>query len=380
MPKAFPPYTNGQPLPRNIIEKIVNWIDQGAKNDNGEVAYSNITKKVFITNQASDYVAVVNLENNHLVRLIDVGGRNNVTQPLDSPHVIVVDNQGRYFYVSLIAEGYLEKYDAVTYEKKGRMYIGSSPAHIVLNSTGTIGYITDFTTAGSIKEFDTQTMTIIGNITEFRMKSPHGLRLSHNGTFLLCTTYVSEFLYLINTSDNNIEDVVPIDPSVPQNGTGTQNFLPYQIAITPDDRYAFISCSVSNDVRVFDIQTRTFIHTIPVGQKPLALEISPDGSWCYVPNRNSNSVSVISTQSMSVVKTIINAGAQPHMIDFTADGHYAYISCESNNGTFAHHPPVGSKKPGTTCVVDVWADHVKIKDIEMASFPAGVCVTPGIGN
>jgi DNA-binding beta-propeller fold protein YncE len=67
--------------------------------------FFNIPRKAFITNQASDYVAVVNLDNNHLIRLLDVGGRNNQTQPLDSPHYIMVDKDGRYFYVSLIAEG-----------------------------------------------------------------------------------------------------------------------------------------------------------------------------------------------------------------------------------------------------------------------------------
>jgi len=380
MPKAFPPYTNGQPMPRNIVEKIAAWIDQGAKNDAGEVAFSNITRKAFITNQASDYVAVVNLDNNHLVRLIDVGGRNNQTQPLDAPHVIIADNQGINFYVSLVSEGYVEKYNAMTYQRTGRLFIGSSPAHIVINNAGTTGYVTDFTTAGSIKVFDTQSMTIINNITEFRMKSPHGLRLSHTGNLLFASTSVSEFLYIIRTSDYTIEDVIPVDPSVPPNGNGTQNFAPYQVAVTPDDKYAFVACRKANDVRVFDIINRVFIQNIPVGLNPLAHEISPDGRWCYVPNQASNSVSVIDITTMSVVKTVTGVGAQPHTVDFTQDGHYAYVSCESTRGTFVHHPPVGSKKPGTTCVIDVRAGHVKIKDIEMASFPAGLSITPGKGN
>jgi len=378
MPKALMPYSNGQPLPRNIIEKIAKWIDQGAKNDNGQVAYSNITRKAFITNQASDYVAVVNLDNNHLTRFIKVG--EPPAGIIASPHVIITDNPGAYFYVSLIKEGYLEKYDAATYEKKGRMYIGASPAHIVINNAGTIGYITDFTTAGSIKVFDTQTMTIINQITEFRMKNPHGLRLTHNGNLLIGATTASELLYIIRTSDNQVDGAYQVDPSVPPNGNGTGNFSPYQVAITPDDKYAYVTCRKSNDVRVFDIINRTFIKNITVGLNPLALEISPDGRWCYVPNQASNSVSVIDLLSNTVVKTVSSAGVQPHTVDFTSDGHYAYVTCESNTGSFVHHPTTGSQKPGTTCVIDVWAGHIKIKDIEMASFPAGISITPGNGN
>ncbi len=380
MPQRLLPYTQGMPLASNQLLKIVDWINQGAKNDNGEVAFSNITNKAFITNQASDLVAVVNLDNNHLVRLIDVGGRNNTNQPIDAPHIVTVDNQGMYFYVSLIAEGYMEKYDTRTYQKIGRIFIGTSPSHIVISNDGTTGYITDFTTSGSIKVFDTQTMTITNSITELRMNRPHGLRLSHNGNLLFTATTTSEFLYVINTSNNNIENVVQIDPTVPPGGGGTTNFLPYQVAVTPDDKYAYISCRKSNDVRVFDIQTRTFILNIPTGLNPLALEISPDGRWCYVPNQTSNSVSVIDLLTNTVIKTISNVGAQPHKIDFTADGHYAYITCESTSGGFVHHPATSGKKPGTTAVVDVWAGHNKIKDIEMASFPAGICITPGLGN
>jgi YVTN family beta-propeller protein len=128
---------------------------------------------------------------------------------------------------------------------------------------------------------------------------------------------------------------------------------------------------------IFWVRLSNIIH---VGLNPLSLEISPDGRWCYVPNRNSNSVSVIDVQTMTVVKTIAEVGIQPHTIDFTADGHYAYVSCESQSGSFVHHPSTGSNKPGTTAVIDVWNGHIKIRDIEMASFPAGMSITPGRGN
>ncbi len=383
MPQAQVPYTNGQPLPRNLIELIANWINQGAKNDAGEVAFSNVTRKAFITNQASDYVAVVNLDNNRLIRLIDVGGRDNRSQPLDAPHVIITDDQGRYFYVSLIAEGYIEKYDAVTYERVGRMYAGLSPAHIVISDDGTKGWYSNFDatlTEKRIKQFDTQSMTITSVIEEFRMTKPHGMRITHNGNLLLMCTEGSEFMYVIQTSDNQILDIVPMDASVPPNGNGTNNFIPYQVAISRDDAYAFVSNLKSNDVRVFDIASRTFVQTIPVGLNPLALEISPDGRWCYVPNRNSNSVTVIDVLTRTVVKTITSVGAQPHKIDFTEDGHYAYVTCESVNGSFAHHPSTASTKAGTTAVIDVWGGHNKVQDIEMASFPAGISITPGRGN
>ncbi|MGI0016977.1 MAG: hypothetical protein ACREBU_26440, partial [Nitrososphaera sp.] len=290
------------------------WINEGAKNDNGEVAFSNITRKAFISNQASDYIAVVNLDNNFLVRLVDVGGRNNQTQPLDVPHHVTVDNQGRYFYPALIAEGYLEKLDSVTYEKVGRLFLGSAPAEIFLLSNGTKGYVTNWDASGlerNVKFIDTQNMTVLDTISDIRMKATHGARITHDDNYLIVISQLSEYILVIRTSDNQIEDAVPVDDLVPPNGNGTNLFLPYSISITPDDRYGFITCPKSNDVRVFDIQSRNIIRRIFVSQYPLMAEVSPDGQWCYVPNRNSNSVSVINIQTFSVIKTIPNVGVQP---------------------------------------------------------------------
>jgi YVTN family beta-propeller protein len=383
MPISKPPYTYGNPLPRNLVQTLMAWINQGAKNDNGQVAYSDITRKAFVTNQAADLIAVVNLDNNFVVRMIKAGERSS-NQPLASPHFLIADKQNRYLYLSLIAEGFLEKYDAVTYQKVGRMYAGLSPAHIVLNNAGTKGYFSDFDatlTEKNIKAFDTQTMTITSIIADPRMSTPHGLRMTHDESLLLVSTEGSEFLYVITTSTNQIEgDPYQIDPTVPPNGNGTQNFVPYQIAITNDDHYALVSCIKSNDVRVFDIPNRQFIQNIPVGLNPLAIDISPDGKWCYVPNRNSNSVTVIDLQTLTVATTIPSVGAQPHKVSFTQDGHYAYVTCESITGGFVHHPTTGSKKPGTTAVIDVWGGHVKIKNIEMASFPAGITIVPTPSN
>jgi YVTN family beta-propeller protein len=384
MPKAEVPYSNGKPLPHSTVNLIMQWINEGAKNDNGQIAFSNITNKAFITNQASDFVAVVDLDNNFLTRLLKVGEGNQTS--LASPHVVITDNSGSFFYVSLIKEGYIEKYNAVTYEKAGRMASGVQPAHIVITNDGHYGYFSNFDVSTSnpelrIKKFDTQSMTIIDTISEFRMKAPHGLRLTRDDQYLIAATETSEYVYIIRTSDDVIEDIIPVDDIVPPNGNGSGLFVPYQVAITPDDRYVFFACLKSNDVRVIDLQNRVRLPVnIHVGLNPLSLEISPDGKWCYVPNRNSNSVSVIDVQTMTVVKTIAEVGIQPHTIDFTADGHYAYVSCESQSGTFVHHPSVGSNKPGTTAVIDVWNGHTKIKDIEMASFPAGMSITPGRGN
>ncbi|MEO8514790.1 MAG: beta-propeller fold lactonase family protein [Ignavibacteria bacterium] len=375
MPQAKPPYTNGMPLGSNIVRLITKWIDEGAKNDNNEIAFGNITRKAFITNQASDFIAVVNLDNMFVTRYVKVGESVNT---IAAPHNVAVDSQGYYFYVTLISEGFIEKYDAMTYSKLGRLYAVSSPGHVIISPDGGKGYVTNYNVNGSerfIKSFRTSDMTVLNTISDITMNATHGGRITKDGNRLITVSELGEYIQVINTINDEIIQTIPVAPIVPPSGNGTGFFRPIAVSISPDDRYAFVTCDRSNDVRVLDLKTYTIINIIPTGIFPIQSECSPDNKWLYVANRNSNSVTVIDINTFTVVKTISNVGAQPHGVAFTADGRFAYITCESVSGSYVHHPATGSSIPGTTAVIDVMNNHTKIKDIEMASFPAGISIT-----
>ncbi len=375
MPKALPPYSNGIPLSVDKVKLIMKWIDEGAKNDYGKVAYENIRNKAFITNQASDFVAVVDLDNFFLTRFVRTG---ESASSLASPHNVAVDNDGRFFYVTLIAEGFIEKFDAMTYEKLGRLQIVTAPGHVIISPDGAIGYVTNYNVNGTerfVRSFRTSDMTVLNTISDITMNATHGGRITSDGNYLITVSELGEYIQVIRTSDDQVEQSIPIDPIVPPTGNGTGLFRPIAVSISPDDNYAFITCDKSNDVRVLDMNTRTITATISVGLFPIQSECTPDGKWLYVANRNSNSVTVIDINTFTVAMTIPNVGAQPHGVAVTSDGKYVFVTCESRSGTYVHHPSVGSSVPGTTAVISVLNGHTKIKDIEMASYPAGISIT-----
>jgi YVTN family beta-propeller protein len=359
MPKAMPPYSNGIPLNTDKVKLVMKWIDEGAKDDYGKIAYENIRNKAFITNQASDFVAVVNLDNFFLTRYVKTG---ESLSSLASPHNVAVDDNGRYFYVTLIAEGFVEKFDAMTYEKLGRLQIVTAPGHVIITPDGTKGYVTNYNVNGTerfVRSFSTADMTVMNTITDITMNATHGGRITSDGMYLITVSELGEYIQIIRTSDDQVEQIIPVDPVVPPTGNGTGFFRPIAVSITPDNRYAFITCDKSNDVRVLDMNTRSIIAVISVGLFPIQSECTPDGKWLYVANRNSNSVTVIDINIFTVVKTISSVGAQPHGVAVTS----------------VHHPSVGSSIPGTTAVISVLNGHTKIKDIEMASYPAGISIT-----
>lgn len=362
------------------VTTIMNWINSGAASKEGQVAFSDFSNnlKCFITNQAADVVAVLKTDNMQVTRLIPVGGRSN---QLDAPHYVYLSPDSRYFYVSLIQEGYVEKYEVSNYTQVGRMQAGSSPAHIEISPDGMYGFVTNFESTGSVTtttKFNTGTMTVTEIFSEVRMKGPHGMALTNDGNTLFVTSEIGEYIFKIDAnhfyaSDTTYEKA-PIDPSVPPSGNGTGQFRPYQIELSPDQNYLYISCRGSSQIRVYNASDLQQVISIDLGSGafPLLMKFTDNGQYLYVCNRNNNTVSVISTSNQSLVTTISDVGIQPHGVDFSQDGQYAIIACETQSGFNGHHPQVGSQKIGVTRLIRMSNFELMEKRIEMGSFPAGI--------
>jgi len=178
---------------------------------------------------------------------------------------------------------------------------------------------------------------------------------------------------VVNLSDlsTNILPLIPNDTALP--GTGNR-LVPYQTTMTSNGRFVYVTCQKSNEVRVIDRDSMKVVKIIPVGEFPLIPDITPDNRYVYVPNRNSNSISIIRTSDNTVFRTISNVGPQPHGIDISSDGKYAYVSCENVSALVPpHHPTEGSKVPGFVSVINLLTNRV-IKKIEVGAFAAGIAV------
>jgi len=128
--------------------------------------------------------------------------------------------------------------------------------------------------------------------------------------------------------------------------------------------------------KVFDANSLSFIQNITVGDNPLLLKFSRNGDYVFVCNRNSNTVSVINPNSNTVIKTIDSVGVQPHGVDFTSDGQFAVIACETLSGFDGHHPTIGSFRPGVSRLIRMSDLSLMPNKLEMASFPAGIVILP----
>lgn len=365
----------GFDLPQSQVQILIRWIDEGATNDIGAVAFSTYPKgKVLATNQSEDLVSIIDINTNLVARYIQAGVPNVFTQPPEAPHNLTVDKTNGVYYVNLVQGGKVWKFRLSDNQNLGEVSGFLSPTQVALSVTGDTGFVAQFSSGTrAIRLFNTRTMTLGGEISSPLLNKPHGIELTPDKKELWVTGNFSDNIMIVNMQDfsTTMLPLVPNDSLPP--GTGNR-LEPYQTVMTSDNNYVYVTCRKSNEVRVVDRDSMSVIAIVPVGEMPLIPAITPDNQYVYVPNRNSNDISVLRTSDHTVVTTIPNVGPQPHGIAITDDGKFAYVTCENVSSTVPpHHPTTGSKTPGVISVIDLTSNTV-IKQIEVGGFAAGIAV------
>ncbi len=369
----------GYNLPNNQYQLLRKWVNEGAQNDVGAVAFSTYPKgKILVTNQAEDLVSVIDIKTMLVSRFIQAGVSNVFTQAPKAPHNITVDRQNDCYYTNLILGGNVLKFRLSDNKLLGEVTGINSPAQIAISASGDTGFSSQFAqNTNAIRFFNTHTLALYGQtISSPYLNKPHGVQITPDYSELWVTGNFSDNMMMVKLSDLSTT-IIPLFPNdtLPP-GSGGRLF-PYESITTTNGRYVYVSCqmnvNVPGEVRVIDRDSMKMTKIITVGYKPVILDRSPDGQYVYVANRNSNSVSKIRTSDYTVT-TINNVGPQPHGIKISADGRYAYVSCENVSAVVPpHHPTAGSKIPGFLSVIDLTTNTV-VKEIEIGAFAAGVAV------
>lgn len=366
------------PIPMEQVLLVKRWIEEGAKNDQGKIPYSEPNRKrMFIGAQNEDKVTVVDLEKMTVTRYINVGTLPDATTPPESPHNLVLSPDGRYLYVNLIVRGRIEKYDARTFEKLGETGVGSQPAQIIITRDGTTLYVSNFNYTGELTfvvRVDAATMRVTDTLYDVGY-APHSLALSSNERFLYSINPGGEDVTEIELSTASVVRRFPISPGVPIKPIGGIKYEPYHGLISADGKELLVTCRQSGEVRIINLATGAVTDSIPVGKSPLICGLTPDGSQLWVPNSGANSVSIIDLSSRTVIETVQNLLTQPHAVAFSTDGKKAFVSCENRSGgSSSHHPIAGEEKaPGILYVIDTSTLHI-LQQLEIGSFATGIAV------
>lgn len=357
------------------INLIRDWITDGALGFNGTVPFSNPSYRVFVCDQNSDKVSVIDGDSKVVSTIIDV---KKIPTLINSPHMVKLENG--YLYVSLIAAGNFLKIDVsdvsnpATYREVGEVgnAVIEKAGMIILHPNGIKAYVSRSSTSNpvytSIFVVNIQTMQVIKQITLPAQGVPHGIALTPDGTKLYVANLSLSTISIIDATNDEYVDEITIP--------GTE---PMQATISPDGNYLYISARGTGQLLVFDTNSDVQIREVSVDPKPMQIAVTSDGNKIYVGSQETGTVSVIGKSGLNWIKTkvITHPGFRMiHGCDITGDDKYVYVSCQNTDQSNEFEPYYkvnGEGAPGFVGIIDTQTDEV-IKFLEVEKYGSGLVV------
>jgi YVTN family beta-propeller protein len=348
------------------VKTLRDWIAEGAPDRDGKIKFADDPnrKKIYVTNQGCDEVAVIDEKTKLVMRYIHVGNNSAI----ESPHQVRVSPDGQYWYVVFINGDAIQKY-----RTSDDSYVGE--ANITHGSWNTFtitadsryAYCADWTSPGRIKYVDLQSMTVLQTYTGSNLIDwPHGTAVNPTSDTLWQGSSQGNFIYRILVSDPinpSAFDKISVDGLTPNGANQTRN--PHDLVLSPDGKKVYVTCSVSNEVRVINAADTSIMSVIPTGNYPLEFAFSTSTPYAFVSCEEDTTlfpgygkrgcITVFNYQTDQFVANIDAGTYQPHGIVVDDEKGLLYIASRNVNpsGPAPHHSSNCGGKNGYITIVDI---------------------------
>ncbi|HIF50143.1 MAG TPA: PQQ-dependent catabolism-associated beta-propeller protein [Thiotrichaceae bacterium] len=280
--------------------------------------------RIFITNERSDSVSVINGSTLEVEATIEIGER---------PRGIGLSPDGAELYIAVSEENKIKVVDPVSLKIIREFEAGSDPETFAVHPNGNI-YISNEDDAKATV-FNPKTGEQIAEIKVGL--EPEGVAISPDGKRVIITSESTNMLHVItvpgNTIENNIligsrpraatfsqsgdiayataeisGEVVKVDminaKIIKTGSTGDSKSKPKDVVLSKDEKVIYVAGGRANKIIVMDADTLEIIKGIPVGKRTWGLAMSKDGKRLFTTDGVSSTVSVIDTDKNEVIKTI----------------------------------------------------------------------------
>ena len=345
------------------IDLVRRWIEQGARNDAGDVAYEDARELLYVPNEASATVSIIDMANNVVIRtvdLTDLGFSANA-----KPHDTAVEPDGSHWYVSLITENTVLKFNRdneivgrASFEVPGmlaldpgsdNLYVGRSMSAV--NPPHSVGII-------NRSEMTTEVVDVF-------YPRPHAIAATPDGAMLYSASLAENQIAAINTRSLEVELTSLEGP--------THTLV--QLTSSPDGGVMVGGGQVSGEFFFFDISgpMPEVEASLTLGGQPWHPLYTPNGSAIYVPRKTADAITVLNADERQVATVIEGNGvAKPHGAEVRADGRYVYVSNLNTEGSYdPRYNLSDNSEVGTVVVIDTQTNEIA-KIIEVGTNPKGL--------
>ena len=404
------PYPNLRDLQDDEVRYLARWIEEGAKNDQGVVAFADAEALIYVCNQMANRVAILDAERMQVIRYVyfDAFGESEGQMMGALPHHVAAEPDGSAWYVNLIAgtdggsilklsadltmdpadPGYLLAREMPpegesTFQKPGMLWLDSTSNRLFAGRS----FSADPTSQG-VANIDRETMAF-EVVPTVNINHPHAVGVSQNGRWLLTAALdPPNAISVIDAATGDAVDQIILEDS------DRLGFVQY--GVSPDGSTVVLTSQTSGELFLLDLEPDsgeiTLMDRIEVGMQPWHPAFSPDGSTVYVPNRGSHTVLFVDIDSRTVTQTLGNPDdgtvlfSEPHGSSLTADGRYLFIANRNTQQipTAPVRPPSqpfenedGEERPATdfgfVTVIDTESGEV-VEVITMGKWASGMAV------
>ena len=243
------------------------------------IAVNPNTGKVYVANEFSNTVSVIETETDKVKSTINAG---------DFPYGIDTNPLNNRVYVTNRGSNTVSVIDGSIDSKLLDISVGKSPVGIAVNPTANWIYVTNLDD-GTLSVIDGITNGVIDTIPVG--KAPYSVAVNPLTNMLYVSDIVTDTVSVINGETNNITDKI----TVGKRPTGLA------IDITKGSNKLYVANHNSNSISVIDTTSNKVINNIAsFGDSPVGIAIDSLSNRLYVSNIASNTVSVIDTRAIDI--------------------------------------------------------------------------------
>lgn len=316
---------------------------------------------VYVCNQNSASISIINVETlevEETINLQDLGFSSNA-----KPHHTAVEPDGSFWYVTLIGENRVLKFNAEN-ELIGQTEM-EVPGLISLHQTENVMYVGRSMSAvnppssfGVISRSEME----LTNEVDLLFARPHAIASLTNKEHVFVASLSSNQILSIDTESGNA-NIVSMDG---------MNHMFINFAVSPDQSKMVGTTQMTGKMMIFDISDPLNLevtNTLDVNAQPWHPVYSDDGKYVYFGNKQANSVTAINMETQTVESVITEQGlAQPHGAVLSSDNRYLFVT---NNNMKMGEMNSNMMKMGMVAVIDTENFEI-VKMIEVGMNPTGI--------